>query len=137
MALGGIFDLLKDKMAYLTQRQGVIADNIANAYTPNFKAKDLVSFEEVLQKAGGGPGSSGIQLAATNAMHFGGANSGSSAFKAHNDPEPYEVKPNGNNVILEQQMTQLAQTSSDYAMVTSLYHKSVGMIKMALSRGTA
>jgi flagellar basal-body rod protein FlgB len=137
MALGGIFDLLKEKMSYLTQRQGVIADNVANAYTPNFKAKDLISFDDVLKQAGGAPGSGGIQLAATNAMHFGTMNGGSGAIKAHVDPEPYEVKPNGNNVILEQQMTQLAQTSADYAMVTSLYHKSVGLIKMALSRGTA
>src|SRR5262245_24485898 len=104
MALGGIFDLLKEKMAYLTQRQGVIADNIANAYTPNFKPRDLVNFDEVLKQAGGGSGGmgGGIQMVATNPMHFGAANGGAGAYKIQVAKDTYETKPNGNAVILEQ-----------------------------------
>jgi flagellar basal-body rod protein FlgB len=126
-------------MSYLTQRQGVIADNIANAYTPNFKAKDLVSFDEVLKTSAGGQGGTGggIQMAVTNAMHLGGAGGGAAKYQTRIEDNPYEIKPNGNGVILEQQMTQLAQTSADYAMVTSLYHKSVGLLKLALSKGSA
>lgn len=136
MALSGLFDLLKEKMAYLTQRQGVIADNIANAYTPKYKPKDLVSFEAVLKEAGGNPNmGGGIQMATTNRMHLNGMSGAIGPYKVETAQDTYEVKPNGNAVVLEQQMTQLAQTSADYAMVTSLYHKSVGLLKIAIRGG--
>ncbi|HVY12908.1 MAG TPA: flagellar basal body rod protein FlgB [Alphaproteobacteria bacterium] len=132
MATPGLFEMITQKMAYLTQRQGVIAENIANANTPNYKAKDLVSFESVLANAGGG----GIQMAATNAKHLGGLH-GNGGFKTAKEKDPYEIKPSGNAVSLEQQMTNLAQTYSDYSMVTSLYHKTMGLLKTAIGRSGA
>jgi flagellar basal-body rod protein FlgB len=37
--------------------------------------------------------------------------------------------------VLEQQMSELAQTAMDYSVVTGLYHKTVGMLKTAIGRG--
>ncbi|MBI3419587.1 MAG: flagellar basal body rod protein FlgB [Proteobacteria bacterium] len=138
MALPELFDLLTRKMAYLTQKQGVIADNIANANTPNFKPKDLVSFESVLQQQTGGASgaSGGIQMVTTNAMHLGGTHGGNASFKTTTQKDVYEVKPSGNAVSLEQQMINLSQTNTDYTMVTSLYHKAMGLIKTAIGRAT-
>jgi flagellar basal body rod protein FlgB len=44
----GTFDNLEKAMAVATRRQAVLADNIANAKTPGYRAKD---FDEVLMKA--------------------------------------------------------------------------------------
>jgi flagellar basal-body rod protein FlgB len=45
---------------------------------------------------------------------------------------PWEVSPDGNGVVLEQQMTSLAQTQADYQMATELYRKQIGMLKTAI-----
>lgn len=36
-----LFDMTKTKMDWLAQRQKILAQNIANANTPNYKARDL------------------------------------------------------------------------------------------------
>jgi len=54
------------------QRQQVLASNIANADTPNFKARDL-DFKAALQGAlKGAPAAGGVALAATAPGHLGG-----------------------------------------------------------------
>jgi flagellar basal-body rod protein FlgB len=65
------------------QRTELLAANLANADTPNYKARDI-DFKAALAAAGGdsGSGSSGgatagsVALTATNAAHIGGADSG-------------------------------------------------------------
>jgi flagellar basal-body rod protein FlgB len=138
MAQSGLLNLLQTKMAYLTQRQGVISQNVANAATPNYKPKDLVSFDDVLRQAGGNSGAGasggGLQMVATNPMHFGISKGGQAAYKVQTEKDIYEMKPNGNGVVLEQQMSELAQTSTDYNVAAELYRKTVGMLKTAIGR---
>jgi flagellar basal-body rod protein FlgB len=134
---GGLLDMLTQKMGYLTQRQAVIADNISNANTPGFRPNDLESFDKVLQKTSSnvvGGASGDMKMVATNSMHLGGTHGVQAAYKASSEKDLYEVKPSGNGVVLEQQMTELAKNYTDYSTVTSLYHKTVSMIKTALSR---
>lgn len=143
MALTNLFSLLSEKMEYLTQRQGVIAQNIAQANTPNYKPKDIISFDEVLQKthmSNGGSSVSangGFQLATTNPKHVSGNVGGSGLFKTAKQTDVYEVKPSGNAVVLEQQLSQMSDTTAQYQMMTSLYKKTLGLIKTALGRGGA
>lgn len=47
---GGIMSLMKDKLAYLGQRQAVLAQNVANANTPGYKAKELAPFTSFAQE---------------------------------------------------------------------------------------
>ncbi|NDE90117.1 MAG: flagellar basal body rod protein FlgB [Alphaproteobacteria bacterium] len=142
MALGTLFSLISEKMDYLTQRQGVIAQNIAQANTPNYKPKDIIGFDEVLKKVHFGnsaTGSSNFHLATTNPNHVTGVVSGSnnSTFKTQKINDLYEVKPSGNAVVLEQQMSKLSDTTGQYMMMTTLYKKTLGLLKTALGRGTA
>ena len=70
MDLNGIplFSLINGRMSWLSARQSVLAENVANGDTPNFVARDLkpVDFQSML--AGQGMGST--QLTTTNARHF-------------------------------------------------------------------
>ena len=36
-----IFSILRERMAWLNQRQSVLSENVANADTPGFVARDL------------------------------------------------------------------------------------------------
>ena len=140
MGLTNLFSLLSEKMEYLTQRQGVIAQNIAQANTPGYKPKDIISFNDVLQKQiSGGRNSTtsgSFQLATTNPKHVQGLNNGG-LYKTKQTSDLYEVKPSGNAVVLEQQMSQMSDTTAQYQMTTSLYKRTLGLLRTALGRGSA
>src|SRR6266478_707903 len=81
MDLNGIplFSLISGRMSWLSARQSVLAENVANGDTPNFVARDLkpVDFQSVL--AGQGIGST--QLTTTNVRHFEIHASGAAPFE--------------------------------------------------------
>ncbi|PSC04300.1 flagellar basal body rod protein FlgB [Alsobacter soli] len=120
-----LVDQLKTRMQWLQTRQKVLAENVANADTPNFRPKDLKPFE---LSAGGG----GVRLEATSPGHLGGAAGGSAP--GSRGAAKFETRPSGNAVSLEDEMTRLADTQMDYQTVASLYSKSLGMIKIAIGK---
>lgn len=140
MGTNPLLQLFAQKMDYLTQKQGQIAKNVASANIPGYRPMELEDFSSVLQKkmGGGTPASSGIAkggMVLTNANHINGvsgSSGGASAYAAHKEKDVYEVKPSGNAVVLEEQLTQLSQTNQDYATITGLYRKLAGMLKTAI-----
>jgi flagellar basal-body rod protein FlgB len=124
------FDLINKRLAWLSQRQDVLAQNVANADTPGYKAHDLKeqSFAELLH----GTGSNGVQLVATQPGHIGSPIQ-SAAFKVIDDTT---AKPtlNGNAVDMENEMMKVSKTGIDYQFAINLYKKQIGMIKTALGR---
>jgi len=125
------FDIFKGiaaKMAWLTQRQNVIAQNIANADTPDYQAKDLkpLDFKSTLEAS--------LKPTTTNPLHLAGTH-GEGDARVVKEDKPYEVTPSGNTVSIEEQMQKASQTGIDYQMITTLYQKNIGLIKTALDRG--
>lgn len=124
-----LFASITRRMDWLNQRQKVLALNIANADTPNFTPKDLkpLEFRDMLD-------SRRVKLASTNNKHiaFGERNEGE--FQARPDKETYEVSPAKNAVVLEEQLIQVAESRMDYEMMTNLYKKHIGMLKLALRK---
>lgn len=120
------------KMVYLDQRQAIIAQNMANADTPNYRSQDLtkVDFGSVLKKV---TGTQQVTLAKTDPGHVNGPNDKGNA-KDIKDRVTYEVAPDGNAVILEEQMIKANQTSMDYNMLTNLMSKQANMFRLALGR---
>jgi flagellar basal-body rod protein FlgB len=52
-----LLQMLKNRLGYLSERQSVVAQNVANADTPGFKPSDLTPFRfRVAEAAQGGPG---------------------------------------------------------------------------------
>lgn len=123
---------MASKMLYLEKRQGVISQNIANADTPNYQSKDLtkVNFGAVLK---GVTDTKDVRLAITNAGHVGGPNEMGRA-KNNKDKMTYEVAPDKNGVIVEEQMVKANETQMDYTLMTSLMTKTSNMYKIALGR---
>jgi len=120
----GLFKLMSKRVDWLTQRQSVLAQNIANANTPNYKPEDLkpFTFRDALQ------GEGGLGMTATNASHLAPTRS-AGPDKARRQKDPYETKPDGNAVVIEEQMKKVGDTSIDYDTVLNLYKKQVGMIQ--------
>jgi len=122
----GLFRMISQQLRWLGQRQEVLSQNVANADTPGYQARDLqpLAFGDALQQATLGP-------AVTQAGHLAGKSADPAAAKVKTIT-PWEVSPDGNGVVLEQQMTSLAETQADYQMATEIYRKQIGMLKTAI-----
>jgi len=124
-----LFQLAEQKMGYLGQRTKVIAQNIANADTPNYRARDLkpVNFAQELSRT-----NRTVSMAATQANHLPPV-SKPEAFRSMNG-RSYESTISKNSVVLEEQMMKLGQTQSEYEASTTLYRKYLDMVKLTLGR---
>jgi flagellar basal-body rod protein FlgB len=129
----GLFKALTAKMDFLDQRQKVLSRNVANSDTPNFKPKDLlpVDFGRVLVEATGDPR---VRPVSTHASHIPSYNEVEDP-KNRGQRQVYEVAPAGNAVILEEQLLKAGENQMDYNLMTTLYQKHVGMMRIALGTG--
>ena len=134
MALGdlNILGFLKTKMKWHQARQRLLAENVANADTPRYRPQDLKGprFDTALAAAN----RTSVTATRTNAAHLSGrpAPEGG-AFKAA-DTAGWERTPAGNAVVLEEQMLKVAGNQFDFQMASSLYARSLGLIRTALGR---
>ena len=126
------FNAVTGRMAWLQERQKVLAQNVANADTPNYQAQDLKQpdFKTLL-----GQQQAGARLAvrATHANHMSGipASNGGHMFKS--EPQSAEATPSGNAVVLEEEIMKVAQTTVEYNVMTNLYRKGVGLMRIAVT----
>lgn len=134
-----LFEAMGAKMTYLDRRQGVLAENIANADTPNYRAKELskVDFGQVLSKVmGTAEEKKGLQMTATQPGHLPLPGVSEQA-KAKGAKIVYEAAPNENSVIIEEQMVKANEVQMEYNLITNLMRKNIGMIYTALGRNGA
>ena len=125
--------MLRTKMQWHQERQRVLSENVSNSDTPNFKPRDLV---EPKFGPGGvaGPGSLGsLAMMRTSGSHI--APPGADQSFAENRKVGFETRPAGNAVNLEDEMLKVSANQMDYAAVTSLYSKSLHLLKTAIGKG--
>lgn len=123
-----LFRLMTDRMAFLGQRQKVLAQNIANADTPNYQARDMKPFNfraQIESEA------RRVVPVATQERHLPPV-SKPEPFKVEKIRKPYETSVSRNGVVLEEQMSKVAETQVDYQMTAQLYRKYVDMMKASL-----
>ncbi|MET4802619.1 flagellar basal body rod protein FlgB [Bradyrhizobium sp. LB11.1] len=126
-----VLSALRTKMQWHQERQRVLSENVSNSDTPNFRPRELI--EPKFDKTGAPTGSMGpLALAVTSASHM--TPSGASSFD-QNKNAGFETRPAGNAVNLEEEMTKSANNQMDYAAVTSLYSKSLHLLKTAIGKG--
>jgi flagellar basal-body rod protein FlgB len=122
-----LFRAAEARLRWLSERQAVLAENIANADTPHWRPRDLPTFDAALATAS-------QTLSITNARHLTGR---VLSPVVHNGSRPGsggERAPDGNAVELDQQLAAAAATDSQHALVVDLYHKYVGLFKTALGK---
>lgn len=136
-----LFRLTADRMRYLTERQTVIARNVANADTPGYRAQDTApfSFEGALLGTGGTSGAANgagaaapLALVRTAASHLASPQSGAITPTAQTSGT-YGEKPDGNTVSIEEQMVKSADVANAFALATTAYSKAITLVKLAIS----
>lgn len=110
-------NIMQQALDGLAQRQQAIAANIANVDTPGYQRQD-VPFEAELRAS---MSSGGAQLATTSPGHMALAVANGSLLQAAmggSQGPSTSSRNDGNNVDVDYEMTQMAQTSLRYEMLT-------------------
>jgi flagellar basal-body rod protein FlgB len=128
LANTSFFGMLRQRLDHLSQRQQLIAENIANATTPGYRPRDVDTsgFESLLSAASR---SGGVTLARTNAGHMSGGGSSNTVSVVTRDDS--ETTIDGNAVVLEEQMARAAETRMNFETGIALYQKGLELIRMA------
>ncbi|NWG92196.1 MAG: hypothetical protein HXY21_06760 [Parvularculaceae bacterium] len=109
-----IFAIAGAKARHAVERQSIIAENVANADTPGFRARDLESFEKALGRVKTRLGGAAARVIMIDSLGI--------------------AAPNGNTVSLEDQMMRASQASRDHDIATTIYAKSIAMLRAALGK---
>jgi len=104
-----IFELASQRLKWLSDRQKVVSENIANADTAGYRAKEVESFDDYLTVAEG-------QKVAPDASIF-------------ESETTWNQDLTGNNVVLEEQILEANATSGQYKIAANLYRKAHDMIR--------
>ena len=126
-----LFGMVRSRLNWLSQRQEILAQNIANSDTPKYRPKDLkpYDFKNLVRQE-----NMQLALKTTNPNHLHGNPRRIADFASQVERKPFETSPDGNAVILEEQMAKVSETRIDYRFASQIYKKQLAMIKMALGR---
>lgn len=126
-----LFRMARQQMNWLGDRQTVLAQNIANADTPNYRAKDLkaVNFERELRDI------QPVKMQATSGTHLQGTvRKPDHRVEELRPREVYETNPNDNGIALEEQMMKVSDTQMKYQLASNIYNKNMMMLRTAVGR---
>ena len=129
-----LFSMLRGRLGYLSERQKVIAQNVANTDTARYVSEDLkpYSFDARVQMQRAGQ--AGV-MAVTQPGHIPPKNDRSrlGGIKTMKAPGS-ETTLNGNAVVLEEEMIKMAESRMNYDAAISFYQKSMGLLRLATKR---
>jgi flagellar basal-body rod protein FlgB len=124
-----ILSMLRTKLHWHQERQRLLAENVANADTPEFKPSDLAPPNFDAAPAG----VAAVALVRTSATHLASSGSAGLQFALQRGGN-FEVVPTGNAVNLEDEMMKVASNQMDFQAATTLYTRGLGLIKTAIGR---
>ena len=127
-----LFSMLRGRLGQLSERQRLIAQNVANSETPGYKPQDTAPFsfraqmQSVALTQAGSP-------ARTQAAHMSGTvrrPMGGAATKVVTTADS-ETTLDGNSVVLEEEMMKMSQARIDYDAAVGFYQKSLALLRTA------
>lgn len=130
--LEAAFNFHQQALGLRQQRHKVLASNIANADTPNYKARDF-DFASELKKAveQGRTSSGGLSLARTSERHLAGQGmSGSRQELLYRIPDQPSL--DGNTVDMDRERTQFADNAVRYQAALTIMNSRIQGLKNAM-----
>ncbi len=106
-------------------RLGAISQNMANADTPGYKARDVAEFADVWDAGQDGG------MRATRAGHLGSA---AQIMAPMTVPSSGAAAPNGNSVSLEGEMVKAVEVRQQHDMALAIYRNTSDIIRASLGR---
>nr|WP_238524597.1 flagellar basal body rod protein FlgB [Caldicellulosiruptor hydrothermalis] len=123
-------DLYKKALDWAWKRNEIISNNIANADTPGYKAKDL-NFEAYLQRSLNQE--EGLQLFTTNERHIKESSSPDNSIEVLDSS--LQMRLDQNTVDIEQEMGKLLQNSLYFDGVSLQLSREINKWKTVIKEG--
>jgi len=121
-----LFDLAFQRSGWLSVRQTTVAQNVANANTPNYRAQDVEPFEATLDKTG-------LPMMATSPGHLS-LESAPVRASVVQKARSWDIARHGNDVSLEKELIKAGEVNRDYSLDVSIV-KSFHRMWMASAKG--
>ncbi len=116
---------LTERMRFLSNRSNVIAQNIANADTPGYRAKEISppDFEALVEHT--------QAMRVNDSRHQAGyASLTSSNNRIKTSSQSASL--DGNSVSIETETMKLSQTRMEYGLASTVYRKGLDMLRLAI-----
>ena len=127
-----IFRMAQGLATYASARQTAIAQNVANADTPGYRARDIAPFAEAYENRGAFTDTAGLR--ATRAGHIQPSGD-SPQWQVREMPRPGDLSPNGNNVSLETELMMSAQVQREHQLALTVYRSALTILRTSIGRG--
>jgi flagellar basal-body rod protein FlgB len=114
---------LTEHMKYLSAREMILSQNLANVDTPDYKPKDLATNSHKYHS---------LKMLVTEPGHM------QTSTPANYDliqGEILEIKPNGNAITPEHELMKKNENSIKFNEISNIYNKSRQMMKTAINGG--
>ena len=121
-----IFRMSHAMAVHAGTRQSVIAQNMANADTPGYAARDLPPFQAMFETESGG-----FAQRATRIGHLNGSAAPLQMTPVEQRGAPAD--PNGNSVSLETEMLHAVDVKRQHDRALVIYKSALGILRTAVS----
>ncbi|WP_458525008.1 flagellar basal body rod protein FlgB [Onishia taeanensis] len=131
--LGAALNFQQDVLNLRQQRHEVLASNVANADTPNYKARDF-DFSQALSRAmdSGRAGQGGLGLSTTASGHIGGHASSSGRVHDLMYRVPAQASLDGNTVDMDRERAEFADNAVRYQASLTMLNSRIQGLKSAM-----
>jgi flagellar basal-body rod protein FlgB len=121
------FSIHDDAMMMRSQRSSILAANIANADTPNYKARDL-DFKQMMQQLDGQ--SNDIKLETTNERHISLQTSDQQAYIKYRNP--LNPSLDGNTVDMHAEQARFSENALQYQTSLTILNSKIRGLQLAI-----
>lgn len=121
-----VFRLASHMAKHAGQRQALVSENVANADTPGYVARDIPNFQDVVRAE---PTS---YQRATRAGHMNGMREDGQIVSAQRDKSFGSV--DGNTVSIESEMLKAVETQRQHDRALTIYKSALDVLRMTLNK---
>jgi flagellar basal-body rod protein FlgB len=114
--------------AHASARQQILAENVAHADTPGYRARDIEDFATIVDDR---VGAFAARTTRPGHIAFGADARG---FDPREQTALGAETPNGNTVSLEDQMLRAAEVRQEHELAIGVYAKSLEILRAAVTR---
>ncbi len=128
-----LFKMAMTRMDWASQRQKVLAQNVSNADSPHYQPKDVkaLDFKQLLK----GELAARVPVSRTNINHLKGTIPEQDHFRSVGERKTFEEAPDGNQVVIEEQMQKVGDTRSAYDTAVTIMQANLKMLSMVVKGG--
>ena len=127
-----LFSMLRTRMQWHQERQRVLAQNVANSDTRDFKPRDLAPLQ--FEQAGSRSASMALRRPEGAQTAYAASSMSGLQSSQSSQSRSFETRTTGAAVNLEDEMIKVAANQMDYQAASSLYTKSLSLIKTAIGK---